>query len=171
MAHATETIAVQPVGGREGSGMFSGPVKLAVGGAVVVAALAYFAFMAFQSATVYYYTVGELQERGATAAGETVRVSGKLVDGSFSRDTDSTLARFALTDGGNGPPGDPRRRAAGALLQRALGGDPRGQLHPRGRLPKPQRDREMPVQVRRRGCLRGRISPNGASRPCRRAAG
>ena len=87
MAHATETIAVQPVGGREGSGMFSGPVKLAVGGAVVVAALAYFAFMAFQSATVYYYTVGELQERGATAAGETVRVSGKLVDGSFSRDT------------------------------------------------------------------------------------
>ena len=99
MAHATETIAVQPVGGREGSGLFSGPVKLAVGGAVVVAALAYFAFMAFQSATVYYYTVGELQERGATAAGETVRVSGKLVDGSFSRDTDSTLARFALTDG------------------------------------------------------------------------
>ena len=56
--------------------------------------------MAFQSATVYYYTVGELQDRGPTAAGETVRVSGKLVDGSFSRDTDSTLARFALTDGG-----------------------------------------------------------------------
>ena len=99
MAHATETIAVQPVGDREGSGLFSGRVKLAVGAAVVVAALGYFAFMAFQSATVYYYTVGEIQDRGATAAGETVRVSGKLVDGSFSRDTDSTLARFALTDG------------------------------------------------------------------------
>ena len=100
MAHATETIAVQPVGDRRGSGLFSGRVKLAVGAAVVVAALGYFAFMAFQSATVYYYTVGEIQDRGATAAGETVRVSGKLVDGSFSRDPSSTLARFALTDGG-----------------------------------------------------------------------
>ena len=98
MAHATETIAVQPVGDRRGSGLFSGRVKLAVGAAVVVAALGYFAFMAFQSATVYYYTVGEIQDRGPTAAGETVRVSGKLIDGSFSRDPDSTLARFTLID-------------------------------------------------------------------------
>ena len=100
MAHATETIAIQPLDDREGPGLFSGRVKLTAGAAVVAVALAYFAFMAFQSATVYYYTVGELQDRGPTAVGETVRVSGKLVDGSFSRDTDSTLARFALTDGG-----------------------------------------------------------------------
>jgi cytochrome c-type biogenesis protein CcmE len=100
MAHATETIAVQPVDDRDGPGLLSGRVKLAVGAAVMVAALGYFAFMAFQSATVYYYTVGEIQDRGPTATGETVRVSGKLVDGSFSRDPDSTLARFALSDGG-----------------------------------------------------------------------
>ncbi len=100
MAHATETIAVQPVDDRDSPGLLSGRVKLAVGAAVMVAALGYFAFMAFQSATVYYYTVGEIQDRGPTATGETVRVSGKLVDGSFSRDPNSTLARFALTDGG-----------------------------------------------------------------------
>ena len=93
-------IAVQPVDERDSPGWFSGRVKLAVGAAVMVAALGYFAFMAFQSATVYYYTVGEIQDRGPTATGETVRVSGKLVDGSFSRYPDSTLARFALTDGG-----------------------------------------------------------------------
>ena len=101
MANAAETIAVRPVDDRDGRGWFSGRVKLAVGAAVVLAALVYFGFMAFQSATVYYYTVGELHDRGPTATGETVRVSGKLVEGSFSRDTNSTLARFALTDGGS----------------------------------------------------------------------
>ena len=100
MANTAEAIAVQPVDDRDGPGWFSGRVKLAIGAAVVLVALGYFAFMAFQSATVYYYTVGEIQDRGPTAAGETVRVSGKLMDGSFSRDPDSTLARFALTDGG-----------------------------------------------------------------------
>ena len=99
MSNATDTITVQPVDDRDRRGLFSGRVKIAAGGAVVLAALAYFAFLAFQGATVYYYTVGELHDRGPTAAGETVRVSGKLVDGSFTRDEKSTLARFALTDG------------------------------------------------------------------------
>ena len=99
MSNATDTIAVQPVDDRDRRGLFSGRVKIAAGGAVVLAALAYFAFLAFQGATVYYYTVGELHDRGPTAAGETVRVSGRLVDGSFTRDEKSTLARFALTDG------------------------------------------------------------------------
>jgi cytochrome c-type biogenesis protein CcmE len=97
MEHATETIAVQPIDDPEGASLFSGRVKLAIGAAVLVIALGYFGFMAFQSATVYYYTVGELQNLGPSANGEIVRVSGKLVDGSFTRD--STLARFALTDG------------------------------------------------------------------------
>ena len=99
MADATQAIAVQPVDDREGPTTFSGKAKLAFGAAVLVMALGYFIFMAFQSATVYYYTLEELQERGPTGSGETVRVSGKLADGSFSRDPSSTLARFALTDG------------------------------------------------------------------------
>ena len=41
--------------------------------------MGYFAFMAFQSATVYYYTVGEMDDVGATPDGRFVRVSGKLV--------------------------------------------------------------------------------------------
>ena len=67
--------------------------------AVLVVALGYFAFQAFQSAAVYYLTVGELQTIGFTEEGRSVRVSGKLVQGSFEREPDSTLASFQITDG------------------------------------------------------------------------
>jgi cytochrome c-type biogenesis protein CcmE len=74
-------------------------VKVFLGVAVLVVALGYFAFQAFQSATVYYLTVGELQQIGFTEEGRSVRVSGKLVQGSFEREPDSTLASFVITDG------------------------------------------------------------------------
>ena len=74
-------------------------VKVFIGVAVLVVALGYFAFQVFQSATVYYLTVGELQTIGFTEEGRSVRVSGKLVQGSFEREPDSTLASFQITDG------------------------------------------------------------------------
>lgn len=74
-------------------------VKVFIGVAVLVIALGYFVFQAFQSATVYYLTVGELQAIGATEEGRSVRVSGKLVQGSFERKSDSILASFVITDG------------------------------------------------------------------------
>ena len=74
-------------------------VKVFIGVAVLVVALGYFAFQAFQSAAVYYLTVGELQAIGFTEEGRSVRVSGKLVQGSFERQPDSTLASFQITDG------------------------------------------------------------------------
>jgi len=70
-----------------------------VGLVVLLGAVGYFAYSAFQAATVYYYTVSELKELDPGQTGELVRLSGKLVPGSFSRDEDSVLARFALTDG------------------------------------------------------------------------
>jgi cytochrome c-type biogenesis protein CcmE len=73
--------------------------KLLVGTLVLIGTLGYLAFMAFESATVYYYTVGELNDQGPTPEGRVVRVSGKLVPNSFFRDKGSTLATFALTDG------------------------------------------------------------------------
>ena len=83
----------------EGGTISAHRVKFFVGLAVVVAAMGYFAFMAFQSATVYYYTVDELRERGPSEDGRMVRVSGKLIPDSFTREPNSTLASFALTDG------------------------------------------------------------------------
>ncbi len=83
----------------EGSTIFTNKAKLIVGLLVVVAALGYFSFLAFQSATVYYYTVGEIKERGPNPDGKIVRVSGKLEPESFLRKEGSTLAHFSLTDG------------------------------------------------------------------------
>ena len=65
---------------------------------ILFAALGYFEYMAFQGATVYYYTVTEISGQPATAEGRMVRVSGKLKPGSFHRVEGSTLAHFSLMD-------------------------------------------------------------------------
>ncbi len=67
--------------------------------AVLIGAFGYFAFIAFESAARFYYTVGEVHESVRASDGEVVRVSGKLVPDSFHREAGSTLARFTLTDG------------------------------------------------------------------------
>jgi cytochrome c-type biogenesis protein CcmE len=54
--------------------------------------------MAFQSATVYYYTPTEIMQQGPTQDGKLVRVSGKLAPDSFHRASGSTIATFSLTD-------------------------------------------------------------------------
>ena len=75
-----------------------GQGKLIIAMTLLVVALGYFAFTAFQGATVFYLTVGELLE-GEGEVGETIRVSGKLVQDSFHREGEGTLAKFNLTDG------------------------------------------------------------------------
>ena len=84
----------------EGTSFFRGRGRLIIGGVLFVGALVYFAFLAFQGSTVYYLTVDELQDRGSIAYGEQSRVSGKLVQGSFVRDGQGTLASFDLADEG-----------------------------------------------------------------------
>lgn len=66
---------------------------------VLTVALGYFALMAFEGATVYYYTVAEMNDEGPSPEGKLIRVSGKLVADSFHRDDGSTLSEFSLTDG------------------------------------------------------------------------
>ena len=73
--------------------------KLVIGIAVFVLALGYLGFTAFQSASAYYLTVGELTAKGAAIYDDNVRVNGKLVPASFERDPDGTLIHFSLTDG------------------------------------------------------------------------
>ena len=85
----------EPIVADDGA-VFANRGKLLIGLLVLVSALAYLGFVAFQSATVYYYTVDELKEIGPTPAGKTVRVSGKLQPDSFLREGNSTEAQFAL---------------------------------------------------------------------------
>ena len=79
-------------------GLLGGRGKLIIAVGLLVVALGYLAFTAFQGATVFYLTVGELLD-GRAEVGKAVRVNGKLVPDSFLRDAEGTIARFTLTDG------------------------------------------------------------------------
>ena len=83
----------------ESEGILANKGKLLIGLIVLIGALGYLGFIAFQSATVYYYTVGEINDMGPTPQGKLVRVSGKLTPDSFFREEGSTVANFALNDG------------------------------------------------------------------------
>ena len=65
-------------------------IKILIAGLALLGALCYFAFMAFQGATVYYYTVGEAKDINQSDSDQMLRVSGKLVPNSFYRNDGST---------------------------------------------------------------------------------
>ena len=81
-------------------GLFSGQRKLFFAIALLVVALGYFAFNAFQGAAMFYFTVDELLS-SQVEAGEAVRVNGSLVPASYQREPQGTVVRFSLTDGEN----------------------------------------------------------------------
>ena len=73
-------------------------IRLMVVGTVVVLALGYMIYAAFPANALFFLTVSEFMEKDAVHDGQTVRVSGKLVEGSFQRQENSTLSNFSLTD-------------------------------------------------------------------------
>ena len=73
--------------------------KLLIGLAVFLVALGYLGFTAFQGASAYYLTVGELIAKGDTAYGKNLRLNGKLVPSSFQREPNGSAISFSLTDG------------------------------------------------------------------------
>ncbi|MFN3974544.1 MAG: cytochrome c maturation protein CcmE [Dehalococcoidia bacterium] len=79
-----------------------GGAKLLLVGVLLVASLGYFGWTAFRSSTVYYYTVGEVLAMGQAARARDLRVSGKLLAGSFQRVPGTTEARFVLVDSKGG---------------------------------------------------------------------
>ncbi|MSP78787.1 MAG: cytochrome c maturation protein CcmE [Dehalococcoidia bacterium] len=89
----------QPLEDRKERTISSFKGRLFIGAALLVGALVYFGYTAFQGSTVYYLTVGELTMQQAGVGAKAVRVSGKLVDSSFHRDAGSTVATFTITDG------------------------------------------------------------------------
>ncbi|MBI4282271.1 MAG: cytochrome c maturation protein CcmE [Chloroflexi bacterium] len=73
--------------------------KLLIGLGVFLVALGYLGFTAFQSASAYYLTVGELIAKGDAVYGKNLRVNGKLMPSSFEREPNGTIIHFSLTDG------------------------------------------------------------------------
>lgn len=72
--------------------------KLAFAFVLVAAALAYFAFTAFEGATVDYLSVAQVADEAPTVEDRQVGVTGKLVQNSYVRDADGITARFSIKD-------------------------------------------------------------------------
>lgn len=76
-------------------------IKIIIISIVFALAFSYFAFMALTNATMYYYTVSELQTLDSSIHQSVIRVSGKLVPSSYNREASSTISEFSITDGQN----------------------------------------------------------------------
>ena len=76
--------------------------RMLILGVVLALTLGYMIYAAFPGNALYFLSVGEFMEKEDVKDGRLVRVSGKLMEGSFEREGNSTLARFQLTDQANG---------------------------------------------------------------------
>ena len=83
----------------------SNRTRFIVVAAVVILALGYMVYAAFPGNALYFLTVDELLNKDEVHDGRLLRVSGKLVDGSFQREDRSTTSRFRLHDKEMGPSG------------------------------------------------------------------
>ena len=73
--------------------------------AVIILALGYMIYAAFPGNALYFVTVSEFNERSEVQDGRVLRVSGKLVEGTFDRDGKSIDAKFEITDNDGESPG------------------------------------------------------------------
>jgi cytochrome c-type biogenesis protein CcmE len=74
-------------------------VKLSIGAAVVVAAVAYLMFSGASGTTAYYLTVPELHQQFAALQGEPLRVSGKVTDDPIHWDVQNLSLAFIMGQG------------------------------------------------------------------------
>jgi cytochrome c-type biogenesis protein CcmE len=72
-------------------------LKFAIGGTVIVLAVAALVFFVARGTTVYYYTVSEIEAKGAS---NNVRVAGMLVNGTISQTGLGKDITFQISDKG-----------------------------------------------------------------------
>jgi len=77
--------------------MGSPKLKFILGGAVIVAALAWLGFVGFQESKSYYVTVEEFGNLKAQLQGKTLKVAGDVVEGSIDRS--KPQMEFLITSG------------------------------------------------------------------------
>ena len=66
--------------------------------AVIVLSLGYMIYAAFPSNALYFLTVSEFNDNTEVQDGRLLRVSGKLVEGTFGREGNSVDSQFQITD-------------------------------------------------------------------------
>lgn len=80
-------------------------VRFIILGVVVALAVGYMAYAAFPGSALYFLTVSEFLDQPSYQDGRTVRVAGKLVEGTFQRPGETVNAQFQLMDKAQGPAG------------------------------------------------------------------
>jgi cytochrome c-type biogenesis protein CcmE len=74
-------------------------LKFVVGGAILISAISYLIFSGIQKTALYYLTVSEFEDKGASAYGELVKVNGRVVEGSIQWNSEDHTLHFIITDG------------------------------------------------------------------------
>ncbi len=72
---------------------------------VVILALGYMIYAAFPGNALYFLTVSEFNSNSEVQDGRLLRVSGKLVEGTFGREGKSIESQFQITDNDGDSPG------------------------------------------------------------------
>ena len=71
-------------------------VKFMLGGLVLVGAIVFLITTSLQNTAQYFYTVQELQAKGATAAGRALRVSGAVLGETIQYDSKTLTIQFEM---------------------------------------------------------------------------
>ena len=87
--------------------------RLAIGVALVAAALSYLVYAGTKDNLVYYYEVDEVQAAAEKTGGK-IRISGDVVEGSIVRDEDARAIRFAIRGAADAGTDSGQAIAAGA---------------------------------------------------------
>jgi cytochrome c-type biogenesis protein CcmE len=75
-------------------------IKLAIGAAVIVAAIGYLMFSGATGNTAYFFTVPELQKQAKAVQGEAIRVAGKVTADPIQWNVQQLTLAFTMGDEG-----------------------------------------------------------------------
>jgi cytochrome c-type biogenesis protein CcmE len=73
-------------------------LKLLIGAAVIALCLGYLVYGGLQDTIVYFVTPSELEAKGVSAHGKSLRLGGLVQEGSWTREDGTLLHTFALVD-------------------------------------------------------------------------
>ena len=112
-----------------GTSRIGGRRVLIIAALAIAVVIGYVAAQSLQTAAVYYYTPTEAKQHGF-AVGQTVRLGGQVLRGTFSYDETSRALRFTIGDGvttvpvvGTGAPPGLLSEGSGAVVEGSFASD------------------------------------------------
>jgi cytochrome c-type biogenesis protein CcmE len=91
-------MAQTTVGSKAFAPRFGGRGKFLVGGALIVGAIVYLIVTTMSSTAQYFYTIDELQAKGASAVGQSLRASGAVMGSSITYDPKTLTISFEMAN-------------------------------------------------------------------------